>query len=81
MPAVTDQKPKRQNGGAIRDFREKDGQSQAALAKRAGMRQSNLSMIENEQTNAPMRTLCNLARLLGIPVSSILRERVDQDAA
>ena len=81
MPVTTDQKPKRQNGGAIRGFREADRQSQEALAKRCGMTQHNLSMIENERTNAPMSTLRALARELGIPVSYILRDPVGEGAA
>jgi transcriptional regulator with XRE-family HTH domain len=71
----------RQNGLAIRALREKDGWSQSALAEAAGIRQASLSAIENEQSNAAVRTLNTLARRLRVPVAAIMRDRGDEDAA
>src|ERR1700761_1190784 len=65
----------RQNGLAIRVIREKDGQSQSALAKAVGIAQPSLSEIENETVNAKLVTLNRIARQLHIPVGAITRGR------
>ncbi len=67
-------KPRRQNGAAIRSLREKDGWSQDALAKAAGLRQATLSVIETEYSNATVRTLNRIARQLRVPVAAIMRD-------
>ena len=66
-------RPPRQNGPAIRALREKDGQSQTALAKSARIDQSTLSAIENELSSAPATTLNRIARGLCVPVAAITR--------
>jgi transcriptional regulator with XRE-family HTH domain len=63
----------RQNGHAIRALREKDGQSQTALARAARIDQSTLSAIENEISSAPATTLNRIARGLCVPVAAITR--------
>lgn len=63
----------RQNGHAIRALREKDGQSQTALAGVAGIDQSTLSAIENEISSAPATTLNRIARGLSVPAAAITR--------
>lgn len=65
----------RQNGTAIAVIREKDGLSQAKLARLAGIGQSTLSGIESELDDASMPTLNLIARKLGIPVDAIMRRR------
>lgn len=70
----------RQNGPAIRAIREKDGWTQTALAKAAGIKQATLSAIESELTNTTVATLNKLARNLRVPVAAIMRDRDEEDA-
>ena len=80
-PRVTrDGSRPRQNGPAIRALREKDGWTQTALAKAAGIRQATLSGIESETANATVVTLNKLARQLRVPAAAIIRDRDDEDA-
>ncbi len=65
---------KRQNGAAIRALREKDGWSQAGLARAAGVDQSDISRFETESANASVATLNRIARALRVPVAAVMRE-------
>lgn len=66
----------RQNGAAIRALREKDGWSQTALAKAAGISQGSLSDIESETINAATLTLNRIARRLRVPADAIMRDHL-----
>jgi transcriptional regulator with XRE-family HTH domain len=66
-----------QNGATIRSLREKDGYSQAGLAKAAGMTQANLSRIETEDQAPSLATLNRIARALAVPVVALLRDAGD----
>lgn len=75
-------RPARQNGAAIRALREKDGWSQDALAKAAGLSQRALSNIEREEANARIANLNRIARKLHVPLDAIMRDPGEtQDAA
>lgn len=65
-------KRKRQHGAALRALREKDGLSQTALAKAAGMTQANYWRIEAEASNAKVESLNSIARALRVPVAAIM---------
>ena len=65
-------KKKRQNGAALRALRQKDGLSQTALARRAGMTQANYWRIEAEAANAKVETLNMIAHELRVPVAAIM---------
>jgi len=56
----------------IRSARKAKGWSQAALAKRAGVPQSQISRIERDATATTLRTLKQVARALGLHVASIV---------
>ena len=65
-------KKKRQNGAALKALRQKDGLSQTALARRAGMTQANYWRIEAEAANAKVETLNLIAHELRVPVAAIM---------
>lgn len=69
-----DQRRVRQNGLAIRALREKDGWSQASLARQVGIKQQSLSAIEIETDNAGIGTLNLIARAMRVPVAAIMRD-------
>jgi transcriptional regulator with XRE-family HTH domain len=64
-----------QNGLAIKEFREREGWSCAALAEESGIAQSTLSNIENEQRSTKLEVLQKIANALDLPVGAITRER------
>jgi transcriptional regulator with XRE-family HTH domain len=66
--------PTRQHGPALRALREKDGLSQADLARAAGLSQADLSRFETESANARVATINRLARALGVGAAAIMRE-------
>ena len=72
--------PPRQNGAAIRAIREKDGWTQAALARAVKIKQGTLSGIEREVDNAGIAALNRIARKLRVPVGAIMRDRDDEAA-
>jgi DNA-binding XRE family transcriptional regulator len=55
----------------IRSARRAKGLTQAALAKRAGIPQSQVSRVERDPTRTTLRTLKRIARALDLPVRSI----------
>ena len=60
----------------VREIREAQGLSQAALAERAGIRPATLSAIETGQTKGiDFDTLERLARALNIPAQVLIDER------
>ncbi len=65
-------KRKRQNEIALRALREKDGWSQAQLAKASGMTQANYWRIEAGAANARVESLNKIARALRVPVAAIM---------
>jgi transcriptional regulator with XRE-family HTH domain len=80
-PRTSNGTPIRQHGPAIRALREKDGYTQVDLAREVGMTQANLWRIENEKANARVSTLNKIARALRVPVKTIMRELIEEDAA
>jgi transcriptional regulator with XRE-family HTH domain len=80
-PRASNGTPIRQHGPAIRALREKDGYTQVDLAREVGMTQANLWRIENEKANARVSTLHKIARVLRVPVKTIMRELIEDDAA
>lgn len=67
----------RQNGAAIRAFREKEGMSTAELARFVGLHPQALRNIENNGKTAGREALRNLARVLAVPVEAISRDGTD----
>ncbi len=60
----------------VREIREAQGLSQAALAEKAGIRPATLSAIETGQTKGiDFDTLERLARALNIPAQVLIDER------
>lgn len=60
----------------VREIREAQGLSQAALAKKAGIRPATLSAIETGQTKGiDFDTLERLARALSVPAQVLIGER------
>jgi transcriptional regulator with XRE-family HTH domain len=73
-------RPRRQNGEAIRTLREKDGwKSQQAFADAVGLSQAALSNIEREMRQTRVSTLNRIARALGVPVAAIMRDSCGAD--
>jgi transcriptional regulator with XRE-family HTH domain len=57
----------------VKKLREDQGLTQAALAKRAGVTEAYVSMIESGvRKNPSLPTLKRLARALGVPVGELL---------
>lgn len=67
----------RQNGPAIKHFRELTGYSQDGLARATGVTQAALSLIENERSCAKAATLVKIAKELRVSYSAITRELED----
>lgn len=65
--------PAKQNGFAIRAFREKEGLSVQTLATTVGISGPHLRNLENEFRNASPQHLCRIARALGVPVAALQR--------
>jgi transcriptional regulator with XRE-family HTH domain len=62
------------DGAKIVTLRRKKGWSQAELARRSGIKQSSLWLIEEQVTKKPKATtLFGIASALGVPVREILR--------
>lgn len=78
-PGSRSRRATRQNGAAVRALREKDGWSQEALAKAAGISQAGLSQIETESASAHATTLNRIARKLHVPVDAIMRVRAEAE--
>lgn len=64
----------RQNGFAIRAFREDQGLSLQALADAVGVTAPHMRNIENEHRNASPRHMALIARRLGKPLAALMRE-------
>jgi transcriptional regulator with XRE-family HTH domain len=57
----------------VKKLREQEGLTQAGLAKRAGVTEAYISMIESgARKNPSLPTLKKLARALGVPVTELL---------
>lgn len=71
----TPQDPKSQAalGKAIRQLRDKQGESQATLANAAGITPNMLSLIERGEANPSWATVTRIARALGVPTSTLAR--------
>lgn len=62
------------DGSKIVALRQKKGLSQAELARRSGIKQSSLWLIENQVTKKPKATsLLGIATALGVPLRDILK--------
>lgn len=62
-----------QNPAALRRLREKDGLSQAALARKAGITSQHLLRMERGLKSASPRVLVDLAQALAVEKSAITR--------
>jgi transcriptional regulator with XRE-family HTH domain len=62
-------------GEAIRAFRERAGESQAAVARKIGMQRENLIRIEKGRANVTVETLMRIAGALDADVVVRLRKR------
>jgi transcriptional regulator with XRE-family HTH domain len=71
----TPQNPKSQEalGNAIRELRNKQGDSQAKLAKEAGITPNMLSLIERGEGNPSWTTVEGIAESLGVSVSQLAK--------
>jgi transcriptional regulator with XRE-family HTH domain len=67
----------RQNGAAIRAFREKEGLTVAELARFVGLHPQALRNIENGSRPASKEAIYNLSRVLRVPVPAITRDGTD----
>lgn len=67
----------RQNGAAIRAFRNKEGMSVVQLAGYIGLHPQSLRNIENGRRPASEEIIRNLSRVLGVPVEAITRTGTD----
>jgi len=68
-------------GERLRTTRRDRGLSLAALAEQAGIGKGSLSEIENGSRNATLGTLYALAGALGVPLATLLAERVGAEVA
>jgi transcriptional regulator with XRE-family HTH domain len=67
----------RQNGAAIRAFRQKERLTVPQLAGYIGIHPQSLRNIENGRRSAAPDTIRHLARVLGVPVPAITRDGTD----
>jgi len=75
MNAVVDRADlQKTTGQRIREYREKRGITQTALAAAIGIHQVSLSRIENGVTLPEWDILCNLAEALGVPVDKFRKK-------
>lgn len=64
----------RKLGAVLKALREGKGLTQATLAKKAGVTEAYVSMIESGERKAPsLPVLRRLATALGVPVTELLR--------
>ena len=59
-------------GARIREIRKRHGLSQEALAAKAGLSVSYISMLERGQRTPPLDTLESLAKALSVSATSLL---------
>lgn len=60
-------------GNTIRELRQRDGLTIAAVAERVGISRGMLSKIENAQTATSLETLSKLAGALGVSLAALFR--------
>lgn len=65
----------KQIGIGIIRFRKKRRMSQAELAQRAGMLRTQITRLENGHSNVTIKTLCQVADALDVPVQAFFRWR------
>ena len=65
------ERPQPALGKAIRQFREKPGITQEALAAEAGLTGRSLSAIETGKANPTWATVGDIAAALGVPILSV----------
>jgi transcriptional regulator with XRE-family HTH domain len=63
----------RQNGSALRDFRERSGIKRSVLAEQVGITYPALANIENEHRDVSIEVLNRLANALAVNLRSVLR--------
>lgn len=68
----------RQNGAAIRAFREKEDLSVPEMAGFIGLSPQSLRNIENGTSPASPKVIRNAARVLGVPPKAITRSGTDE---
>jgi transcriptional regulator with XRE-family HTH domain len=75
MTPRTPQQPRSQAalGEAIRELRGKQGNSQEALAEKAGITKNMLSLIERGEGNPSWTTLRGIAKGLGVSVAELAK--------
>lgn len=63
----------KQNGSAVRDFRQKAGLSREELGEQSRITYSHVANIENEHKDASLEVLYRVASVLAVDIRSILR--------
>ena len=73
LPMRRSSRPQPALGMAIRQLRERKGETQAAVAQRAGIAIPTLSMIEGGNSNPTWATVRDIASALGVSVSQLAK--------
>ena len=73
MSRIPTSKPTLQNPAALKRLRQKDGYTQVALAKKAGITSQHLARMESGVSSAREPVLKALAEALGVEQSAITR--------
>jgi transcriptional regulator with XRE-family HTH domain len=60
-------------GFAVKELREKKGETQETIAERAGIAIPTLSMIESGNSNPTWATVRDIAAALGVPISALAK--------
>src|SRR5258706_14682952 len=68
-------------GSTIKALRGSAGLSQLALAQRAGISESFLSLLESEKRDPTVRVLRNIGRALGVPPGLLLAAALEETTA
>jgi transcriptional regulator with XRE-family HTH domain len=68
-------------GSTLKEFRFSAGLSQLALAQRAGISESFLSLLESDKREPTVRVLRNIGRALGIPPGLLLAAALQDTTA
>ena len=61
-------------GRKLRQYRQKQGYSQEALADRAGLHPTYIGQVERGEKNITVETLAKITTALGIPITAVFEE-------
>ena len=65
-------------GRKLRQYRQKQGYSQEALADRAGLHPTYIGQVERGEKNITVETLAKITMALGIPITAVFEELPQQ---